>query len=134
MKIIPLTKGYVALVDDSDFDRVSQYSWQAMVPRRGFALRDAIHKSQGHGGTALAHALNRAKATWKNIDRIIVITDEQSQDGTLAPWLDKSYVVNVAAYKNGVSYRNGWHHIDGWSERCIDYIREFEIESARQEA
>ena len=27
MKVIPLTKGYVAYVDDEDFDRVNQYKW-----------------------------------------------------------------------------------------------------------
>lgn len=29
MKEIQLTKGYVALIDSEDFDRVSQYKWQA---------------------------------------------------------------------------------------------------------
>lgn len=31
MKTIELTKGYVALVDDEDFDRVSQYKWHASI-------------------------------------------------------------------------------------------------------
>lgn len=29
MKIIPLTQGQVALIDDEDFDRVRQFNWQA---------------------------------------------------------------------------------------------------------
>lgn len=29
MKEIPLTQGYVALVDDEDYDRVSAFKWYA---------------------------------------------------------------------------------------------------------
>lgn len=94
--------------------------------RRGFALRDAIHQSQPHASTQLRGALNVLRENvpgWMQLDRIIVITDEQSSDGITATWVPKSYIVNVASNANGVSYRNGWHHIDGWSERVIDYIR-----------
>jgi len=35
MKTIPLTKGYVALVDDEDFERVSQFNWIATMSRHG---------------------------------------------------------------------------------------------------
>jgi 60 kDa SS-A/Ro ribonucleoprotein len=108
--------------------RIATFS-QAVVelpPRRGFALRDAIQQSQPHGGTYLKGALDALRSHWTGIDRLIVITDEQSQDGISEPWAPKSYVVNVAPNKNGVSYRNGWNHIDGWSERVIDYIREDE--------
>lgn len=96
--------------------------------RRGFALRDAIKNSQSHGGTLLKAALEALKGhfAWKSVDRLIVITDEQSQDGISDAWAPKSYVVNVAPNKNGVSYRNGWLHVDGWSEAVIDYIREIE--------
>ena len=31
MKKIPLTKGFVALVDDEDYARVSQYKWCALT-------------------------------------------------------------------------------------------------------
>jgi AP2 domain len=34
MKTIPLSKGYVALVDDGDYERVSQFKWSANVKRR----------------------------------------------------------------------------------------------------
>ena len=60
------------------------------------------------------------------VDRVIVVTDEQSHDGIAAPWVPRSYVVNVAPYQPGVGYRNGWNHIDGWSERVLDYIAETE--------
>ena len=96
--------------------------------RRGFALRDAIVGSQAHRGTLLAQALGTLKGHfgWGGLDRLVVITDEQSQDGIIPAWIPRSYVVNVAPYAQGVSYRDGWEHIDGWSERVIDYIREVE--------
>ena len=92
----------------------------------GFALRDAIHKSQAHQGTHLAAAITKLKDLWTGIDRLIVITDEQSQDGIAPCFAPLGYVVNVAPYQNGVGYREGWMHIDGWSERVIDYIAEYE--------
>jgi 60 kDa SS-A/Ro ribonucleoprotein len=96
--------------------------------RRGFALRDAIIKSQPHSGTHLGAATAKLRDYWAGkIDRLIIITDEQSQDGICAPPCALSYVINVASYQHGVSYRNGYQHIDGWSERCIDYIRETEL-------
>ena len=100
--------------------------------RRGFALRDAITGSQAHSGTYLKRALMelRDKRDWRLLDRVIVITDEQSHDGSLPAWTNLAYVVNVAPYKQGVSYGNGWTHIDGWSERIVDYIAAAEAEAA----
>ena len=100
--------------------------------RHGFALRDAIVNSQAHSGTYLKRALNElsGKSRWKNLDRLIVVTDEQSHDGILPAWTKKAYVVNVAPYKHGISYGNGWTHVDGWSERILDYIAAVEEEAA----
>ena len=70
------------------------------------------------------------KAEWRELHRLIVITDEQSHDGMLRAWTPRAYVVNVAPYKHGISYGNGWTHIDGWSERIIDYIAAVEAEAA----
>jgi 60 kDa SS-A/Ro ribonucleoprotein len=103
-----------------------------LPPRRGFALRDAIAGSQAHSGTYLKRALEelRKNPEWHALDRLIVITDEQSHDGILPAWTPKAYVVNVAPYKPGLSYGNGWTHIDGWSERVVDYIASMEKETA----
>jgi GNAT superfamily N-acetyltransferase len=103
-----------------------------LPPRRGFALRDGIVKSQAHSGTYLKRALEqlREKSEWKSLDRLIVITDEQSHDGILSAWTPRAYVVNVAPYKHGLSYGNGWTHIDGWSERIVDYLAASESEAA----
>ena len=103
-----------------------------LPPRRGFALRDAIVGSQVHSGTYLKRALTQLhdKREWRELERLIVITDEQSHDGILAAWTPRAYVVNVAPYKYGVSYGNGWTRIDGWSERIVDYIAAVEAEAA----
>jgi 60 kDa SS-A/Ro ribonucleoprotein len=104
----------------------------AIPPRRGFALRDAIVKSQAHSGTYLKRALSTLKAwtEWSEVERVIVVTDEQSHDGILSAWTEKAYLINVAPYKSGISYGNGWTHIDGWSERVLDYIATMEREDA----
>ena len=103
-----------------------------MLPRRrGFALRDVIVSSQPHSGTYLKRALTQLHEdkAWRGLDRLIVVTDEQSHDGVLGAWTSKAYVVNVAPYQHGVSYGNGWVHIDGWSERVLDYIAAVESEA-----
>jgi 60 kDa SS-A/Ro ribonucleoprotein len=103
-----------------------------VAPRRGFALRDAIVKSQEHSATYLKRALSTLKDSqdWKDVTRAIVVTDEQSHDGILPAWTKQAYVINVAPYKSGISYGNGWTHIDGWSERVLDYIAAMEKETA----
>jgi hypothetical protein len=104
----------------------------ALAPQRGFALRDAIVGSQAHSGTYLKRALTTLQAwtDWRDVDRLIVITDEQSHHGILPAWTNRAYVINVAPYKCGISYENGWTRIDGWSERVLDYIAAIEGENA----
>ena len=92
--------------------------------RRGFALRDAINKSQEHSSTYFGRAVSAIDRNVPDYDRLIAITDEQSADSVGGP-KGKGYVVNVAAYKNGVGY-GSWTHIDGWSEHVIGYIMELE--------
>lgn len=95
-----------------------------VAPRRGFALRDAIKNSQPHQSTHLRAALQhlRPSREWAGVDRVIVITDEQSQDGIAEAWTDRAYIINVASYEHGVGYHSGFQHIQGWSERVFDYI------------
>ncbi len=59
MRTVQLTKGYQALVDDEDFDRVSQHSWQAMV-----------HKTKGYTTVYAARGGPRVYATPKNMNGI----------------------------------------------------------------
>lgn len=92
--------------------------------RRGFSLRDAINNSQAHAGTYLGKAVYTIMSNKIEYDRLIVITDEQSNEPVPAP-KGKGYIINVASNKNGVGY-GPWTHIDGWSESIVDYIRTFE--------
>jgi Mg-chelatase subunit ChlD len=115
-------------------EKVTIYSFsnqaQRVPARRGMALRDALDKSQAHGGTYLGAALKQVEAELRTgngqegYDRMVVITDEQSHDSVPAP-KGMGYVINVASAKNGVGY-GAWTHIDGWSEAVIDYIAELE--------
>ncbi len=91
-------------------------------PRRGFALRDAINRSQIHGGTYLGAAVT--KVSKEKHDRLIVVTDEQSHDRVASP-SNKGYMINVASYENGVGYGN-WTRITGWSDAIVRYITEME--------
>lgn len=94
--------------------------------RRGFALRDAVLNAMPWGGTRVANSVNTVNKLVPDYDRIIVITDEQSFDGSGSPLANKlGYMVNVAAYQNGIGF-GSWTTINGWSEAIIDYIRELE--------
>lgn len=96
-----------------------------LVPsRRGFALRDAIDRSQEHGGTNTQDGINAANT--RGYDRLIVITDEQShQSISGVPESVDAYFVNVASHQNGIGY-GSYVHIDGWSESIVEYIRAYE--------
>lgn len=112
-------------------DEVEIYSFSnnavRVAPRRGFALAEAISKSQSHNGTALGTSMRQVDANG-SYDRCIVFTDEQSYDRPGTP-KNKGYIVNVAAYENGVNH-GAWTEISGFSEAVIDYIQAFELETA----
>ena len=102
---------------------------QLVSARRGMALRDALDKSQAHGGTYLGRALAFVEDHCRTgYDRLVVITDEQSHDHVGSP-RGKGYAINVASNHNGVGY-GPWTHIDGWSETVVDYIAELETGDA----
>jgi hypothetical protein len=93
-------------------------------PRRGMAGVDAIKRSQPHGSTMLGEAVTRINGLG-GVERLIVITDEQSHDQVPDPTAERAYMINVAAYKNGVGYGR-WTHIDGFSEAVLRFVAEFE--------
>jgi len=91
--------------------------------RHGFALRDAIWRSQSHTGTYLGKAVAAIDKKLK-YDRLIVITDEQSHDTVPAP-KGRGYMLNIASAKNGVGFGK-WARISGWSDNVLRYIAELE--------
>jgi len=102
-------------------------------PRRGMAGVDAILRSQPHGSTALAKAVDAVNREVPH-DRLIVITDEQATGGYSIfgsrrsvpdPVAKRAYMVNVASARNGVGY-GAWTHLDGFSENIIRFIHEAE--------
>lgn len=95
----------------------------AEVPAfRGLGLVGAIQHAVPSNGTLLGAAVRHLNA--EQWDRLIVVTDEESQDAVPGP-RQNGVLVNVASNKNGVGY-GPWTHIDGWSDRVLDYIRELE--------
>lgn len=95
-----------------------------VAPRRGFALIEAIRKSQPKGGTNIGKAVSNVNANTK-YDRVMVFTDEQSSDVVPSP-KGKGYMINVASYEHGVSSGRGWENITGFSEAIVTYIQALE--------
>lgn len=97
-------------------------------PRRGMALRDAINVSQPNRGTHLGKALQvfEQNRTSIKVDRMIVITDEQTYDTPPKMSIDRCYILNISTCKNGIKNNGQWETISGFSESYIDYIQEIE--------
>lgn len=55
MKTIPLTQGFVALVDDADFEAVSQFSWCAHLIGRGVYVTRGVRNADGKWVTQRLH-------------------------------------------------------------------------------
>ncbi len=105
-------------VDIYTFNTQTKY-----VPaRRGFALGDAI--GTAGGGTNIEQAWRYATGK-NNYNRMIILTDEQSHTSLPHQKQDRRYIINVAAYQQGVGYKS-WLHVNGWSEAVINYIQAYE--------
>lgn len=92
---------------------------------RGATLANAIVGSQPHSGTQLVFAVESMVATTPDLDRLIVVTDEQANGygsfaGTLS--MPKSYVINLASYQRGVAWNGPVTRINGWSGAVVRWI------------
>ncbi|HXJ63046.1 MAG TPA: VWA domain-containing protein [Actinomycetota bacterium] len=94
-------------------------------PAGGLSGIQQILLSQPHQGTELGAAVQTLNSGVE-MDRLIVITDEQSGDHVPEPRAARAYLINVAAYQNGVGYGERWTHLDGFSEQVIRWVHEFE--------
>lgn len=95
-----------------------------VAPRRGFALLQAVREVVRPYVTLLGAAVRHVYNVYPECDRIIVITDEQSEDRPPAPQ-GRGYIINVSVYQQGIGY-GPWVTINGWSEAIVDYIYAFE--------
>lgn len=120
----------LAILCASVCEQVELYTFSTQVvrvaARSSFALKDALLASQQPGGTHLGSAIKSVKANSK-FDRMIIISDEESSDVVPVAPCAKSYILNVASYKNGVN-RSDYTIITGFSEACLQYIIEVEKE------
>lgn len=105
--------------------RVFSFSSETVeVPaRRGMAGVDAVIRSQPRNMTRMGEAVRHINGLPH--DRLIVITDEQTQSAVPNPAADKAYMINVASNAHGVGYGK-WTHIDGFSENVLRFIHEHE--------
>jgi len=108
-------------------ESVSIYTFNEAVasvpPRRGFALVDAI--GDAWGGTRLGAAVKSVQRR-EDMDRLIVLTDEQSNDSVGTAPAPLSYMINVATYQYGVGTGDNWLRINGFSEAIVSYIQAWE--------
>ncbi len=117
-------------------DRQRQHATAKVASTPGFkmvnTLRDKNH-SLGQGGIFLKQCMEYIKAEEGNVDRVIVLTDEQDTDSRSSPLHAQmvgktNYLVNVASYRNGIGYRK-WTHVDGFTEGVLKWIAAFEAET-----
>lgn len=117
----------IAMIATEICEKFSVFSFSNQLvyvpPRRGFALKDAIVRSQCNGGTNLGSAVRTLHAN-SGYDRIIVITDEQTCEVVPNP-KGLGYMINVSSYQNGIGY-GPWTHINGWSENVLSYVHKLE--------
>lgn len=100
---------------------------------RGIPLTKEMRDSQRHNGTMLRAAMN-AMMEKERPDRVIVITDEESQDG-IANLPCETWILNVASYKPVLQVAGNVRRICGFSERILDFIKyEKGIEIKEEEA
>ena len=97
-------------------------------PRRGMAGVDAIIGSQRHYCTYLGKAIGDLNANMKPDDRLIVVTDEQSNDHVGSPISKRAYMINVSTDERGVGHHQHWTRISGFSEAILRYISQAEGE------
>jgi 60 kDa SS-A/Ro ribonucleoprotein len=92
------------------------------------ALMDAIKNAVPSDGTLLGKACQHVAKAVPDAERLIVFTDEESQDPVGSPHC-KGYMVNVATGSHGVGYGD-WVRITGFSESTVNYIAALEAEGA----
>lgn len=137
MKEIPLTQGYVALVDDEDFERVSAHKWRAHVISKTpnvlvYAVRSLTRIERKRKHIYMHHFILGAKALTDHLDD----NGLNNQRENLRP---ATYSQNIAnARKRGgcaSPYRGvGWRKdIQKWTARITKDGVEYRVGYFREE-
>ncbi len=125
MRTIQLTKGYVATVDDEDFDRIAAHKWRALVkgPNLVYAIRTAY--MDGRQKTVLMHREIRPD--------IVGDIDHQDGDGlnngrvNLRPCSDSQ---NGGNRRKGVGHTSKWKGVS-WHTRKNNWKAQIQINGRR---
>ncbi len=102
-------------------------AFQPATPIRGLALLNWF-ASQSMHGTRTTESLLQSLQYHGKFDRIVIITDEQSNSWRPLPMVPETphkYVLNVGSYKPSISNGN-WLNITGFSEQIVHYIKAVE--------
>lgn len=136
MKEIQLTQGKVALVDDEDFKRVSQFKWQYLkVHGMEYAKRGKYEL--GKQSTQYMHVFILGEIPGMEIDHIKPSNSLNNQKSNLRHCTHSENMMNRRLNKNGSSQYKGvsWHIINKkWraqiqlNKKCI-YIGYFTDET-----
>lgn len=117
MKLIPLTKGMSAMVDDGDFDFVNQWKWCAQKTKRGFYAKRAEEKGGNHKTIYMHRVLCAGKKVdHKNHDSL------NNQRHNLRPCSHAENIHNSKVQKNNTSGFKGV----GWDKtrnKWMAYIK-----------
>lgn len=95
----------------------------------GFDLSQTIvgmKKEIGEGGIFLAQVMEYLNKKESDVERVIVLTDEEDCDTKCNPenaiaFGKYNYIMNVSSKTNGVAY-NKFTHISGFSEQILSFI------------
>lgn len=90
---------------------------------RGATLAKAIVGSQPHSGTRLGSAVETiAHTVAPDMDRLVVLTDEQAHDHISRPPTMPTYIINLASYQRGISFQGKMTRISGWSGGVVRWL------------
>lgn len=126
MKEIELTQGQVALVDDADFDRVSQYNWQAVKGNRErskyYVIRQVWIKDQKRDSTESMHRfiLNAKKGQF--VDHINGNTLDNRKDNLRICTHSENVRNRVMDYNNKSGFKGVYRTFAGKNWRFVARI------------
>jgi len=81
------------------------------------------------GSTYTEAAVEHVNRVVPEMDRLVLLTDEQADDGLTTAKASRAYLINVAPYEYGLETYGQWVRINGWSDRVAQWIQRHEQET-----